>query len=66
MTKLTVDCQEASLESRRRRDIIVIGASAAALNASPVLLAALPAPAPVAVFVAVGGSFRKRERLELT
>lgn len=66
MTKLTNDCQEAWLESRRRGDIIVIGASAAALNALPVLLAALQATAPVAVFVVVGGSFRKRDRLELT
>jgi CheB methylesterase len=63
MTKLTIDSQDASLESRRRRDIIVIGASAAALNALPVLLAALPATAPVAVFVAVGG-FRSRDRLD--
>jgi hypothetical protein len=27
MTKLTIDCQEASLQIRRRRDIIVIGGS---------------------------------------
>jgi chemotaxis response regulator CheB len=65
MTKLTIDSQDASLESRRRRDIIVIGASAAALNALPALLAALPAAAPMEDFVAVGGSFRNRDRLDL-
>ncbi len=63
MTKLTIDSQDGSPENRWR-DIIVIGASAAALNALPVLLAALPATAPVAIFVAVGGSFRNRDRLD--
>ncbi len=41
----------------RRRDNMGIGASAAAP-------AALPATAPVAVFVAGGGSFRKRDPLD--
>ncbi len=58
MTKLTFDSEDASLKSRRRRDIIFIRASAAALNALPALLAALPVAPPMEVFVAVGGSFR--------
>ncbi len=59
MTKLTIESQDASLENRRRRDIIAIGTPAVPLNAWPVLVAALPATAPEAVFVAVGGSRRK-------